>query len=91
MSFKEAGKSNEGSVARDNGLPLNWENLQWKCCPRCGDEMTEFEHLKLWKCGCGFNISESRKNEIVYDIQDGVNISRNGGYGYSKYHDHSPF
>lgn len=89
MAFTEAGR--EAEKEKFDGLPMAWENLDAKCCPRCGEPLTLFEHLMLWKCTCGFKISHSKFNEITYKLRDGDFYGDNSGYRYGRYYDEPPF
>lgn len=91
MSFQEAGSNSDQNSKESSGLPKYWENLTENCCPICSDTLSLFEHVNLWKCGCGFKISRSKRDEIVGDIQYGRFIPSNNGYRYGKYHDEPPF
>lgn len=89
MAFETAGEDH--GKKKYDGIPMAWENLEHNCCPRCGDEMREFDHIRMWKCFCGFNISCGKRNDIVDSIREGGEFGTNSGYGYGNYHDHPPF
>lgn len=90
MAFKESGGEPEQS---DNasGLPMRWKNLQDGACPRCAEALVLFEHLDLWKCGCGFKIGAYRMQEIAAEIDDKAENGRSYGYGFSRFEDDPPF
>lgn len=82
MAFEETGSEQEYNDS--GGLPKRWDALDGDCCPKCLDPLVYFEHIELWKCTCGFKISNKRKREIV-------KIMRSGTFGYGNYDDESPF
>lgn len=84
--FKEAGDNSENT--RSGGLPKMWHRLEDNECPACGDELELFTHLDLWKCPCGFKISDVRKREIQ-DSRDERMYGR--GFGCGNWHDDTPF
>lgn len=89
MSFQEAGAGNdrfkEAGAQVESTQNVQWKNLQDDCCPFCSDILFYFEHLSLWKCGCGFKISKYRKEEITTDD------NRSCGFSFGNYHDETPF
>ncbi len=90
MAFETAGQDN--NKEKYSGIPFSWDNLEHKCCPRCGDELVAFDHLKLWKCFCGFNISYHKRDEIVANmLGQGDVYGFSNGYGFGNYQDHPPF
>ena len=47
---------------------MNWKHLKYNKCPQCGKSLLYaiYDNLKtLFKCQCGFNITEEKINEIV--------------------------
>lgn len=89
MAFQSADE--DQNKEKYDGIPMAWENLEHKCCPRCGDELSLFEHISMWKCFCGFKISVTKFNEIKYKIEDGDTFGDNSGYRFGRYHDEPPF
>lgn len=89
MAFETAGE-NKNADNRE-GLPLEWENIEHNCCPKCGDELCYFDHIHMWKCFCGFKISSGKFEEIKNNIRDGDMIGIGSGYRYGNYHDEPPF
>jgi ribosomal protein S27AE len=87
-TFTEAGKEREQSTDT-KGLPKDWDNLLSDECPLCGDELVEFEHIRMWKCGCGFKISTYKKEQITKSIEDEEWYGNSFMYG--NWHDESPF
>ena len=95
MSFLEVGdrfkEAKEGSQKPEvEGLPLCWENLQTKACPRCGDSLEDFEHISMWRCGCGFNISHYKLDDLVRRIEDEEQVGRDS-WGFNRWTDMPPF
>lgn len=89
MAFKEASASALADGPAKTGLPKNWSALKEAKCPSCSDDLVEFEHLKLFKCACGFKISEFRFSEILRDLDKPK--ARSCGFSKGNYHDESPF
>lgn len=89
MAFETAGENNNDD--KYDGIPFAWENLESKCCPRCGEALTLFEHIMMWKCGCGFKISSFKFHEIVDKIRDRGEFGLSRGYGFGGYQDEPPF
>jgi hypothetical protein len=91
MSFQEAGagkpdRFTEAGIQQvESTHGWQWKNLDDDCCPACSDMLFYFEHIDLWKCGCGFKISKYRKQEIT------TNENRSGGFYLGNYHDETPF
>lgn len=72
---------------------MQWDNLINKDCPRCGKGLEEFVHLNVWKCECGFRISDYRLKEIQ-DSMDGSEEATMGfssGFGFNQFDDDPPF
>lgn len=89
--FKPAGGDPQNSALPDSaGLPLRWKNLREGGCPKCGDELIEFKHIRMMKCTCGFKISEHRMSEILNKMDDDDDF-HGQGFGFSNYHDDPPF
>lgn len=88
MSFAKA-TDGDARFSKDAGLPDKWENLVDYACPKCGKTLQGFEHLKLWKCFCGFRISVKRRDEIAEKIEDGQDFDRS--FGLNNYEDDPPF
>lgn len=84
MAFSEAGKPAEKKDGK--GIPKRWEMLIDDQCPMCTDDLELFEHLELWKCGCGFKISCYKKQNIEGDIE-----GDNSGFSLGNWHDEQPF
>lgn len=90
MAFKTAG----GDAPEKNkydGLPMAWENIESSCCPKCGEALTYFDHLYMWKCFCGFKISSGKFEEIRQKYTGADSFGENSGYRYGNYHDEPPF
>lgn len=90
MAFKTAG-GDTPEKSKYDGLPSAWENLASNCCPKCGEALSLFEHVSLYKCGCGFKISTSRFEEIRAKYTGADSFGENSGYRYGNYHDEPPF
>lgn len=88
MAFKTAG-GDEFKPSRTEGLPMMWQNLEDDCCPKCADPVFLFEDISLWKCKCGFKISDARKKELVEIKEE----QKNGWnrFGFGNYDDEPPF
>lgn len=88
MSFQEAGKIN--SSKNDGPLNMNWSRLQEYMCPmcECEDLLTYFDHIELWKCGCGFKISKYKFEKITSDLDENDYVH---GFCYGDYTDETPF
>ncbi len=84
MAFKEAGKENN----KKGPLEMTWSNLEDGKCPICSEDLNYFDHIELWKCGCGFKISKYKFEKITSDIA--MNDYANG-FCYGDYWDESPF
>lgn len=82
MAFEE---TSDKTFDQEDGLPLSWHALEEDCCPKCLDPMAYFEDIDLWKCTCGFKISDTRKREI----EAGTTGVRSFSLG--DYHDEPPF
>lgn len=98
MTFKEAGDSareprfkEAGASPEKNEGPLNlkWYRLEDYECPKCGESLTHFENIDMWKCGCGFKINNTRLVEIIQKIDEAQGF--NSGFRYGNYHDEPPF
>lgn len=89
MAFQTAG--GDPGKEKYDGLPMAWENIEHKCCPRCGDELTYFDHIFMWKCFCGFKISSGKFEEIRSRLNGADTFGENSGYRFGNYHDESPF
>lgn len=87
MAFTEA-DGNSGSSNDGKGLPLEWSRLEDGACPKCGDELVDFNNVLLKKCLCGFKISYDRFEKIV---SSRMNEGFNGGYRFGNYDDEPPF
>jgi len=85
MAFTEAG---EDKQIASGGLKLNWKNLENGDCPICGDRLEEFKHIRMFKCGCGFKISESRYGEI---LKGDFKPNSGRGYNVGDYYNEPPF
>jgi len=87
MSFKEAGAPPE-----KRGIHLDWSYILDDRCPACGDELVYFDRFYLWKCGCGFKISDNKK-DTMYDkvCDDPENYQTNGGFNMGNWTDEPPF
>jgi len=89
MAFKESNEDRSGDQ-QNSGLPKRWELLSADQCPICSDDLVEFDHLSLWKCRCGFKISDYKKTEIQTRIEERED-GGSGGWGYNDYQSDSPF
>lgn len=85
MAFKESGSTGDN---QKGGIKMNWDRLEDYGCPMCGDDLKHFEHIDLWKCICGFKISNNRLVEIISSIDE---QDYNSGFRYGGYTDESPF
>ena len=88
MAFKEAGST--GHKPENTGLPKNWDRLEDQECPICADELVYFNHLDMWKCACGFKISDTRMREIVKSI-DERDTYCSQGWRVGDWYDEGPF
>jgi len=60
---------------------MDWSKLSQNNCPECGNEMQKTkkkwnaqakEERIYWTCwDCDFNISDERKEQIIYDLRFG--------------------
>lgn len=86
MVFTETKDKQCNPSGNTDGLPLQWDALASDACPRCREDLIEFEHVDLWKCACGFKISIYKKERIVAKIDSVAN-----GYMFGNYEDENPF
>ena len=90
MAFKEAGNSSESPLEVSSGLPARWDRLKEYQCPKCGDQLASFDHIRMHKCACGFKIGFDRFDALVTSLYAGAPTSRDG-YRYGNYDDENPF
>lgn len=88
MSFQPAGENRQHDPD-GKGLPKHWDALESDCCALCREPMTLFDHVDMWKCLCGFKITDYRKREIEESIREQDTMT--GGYMIGNYMDEDPF
>lgn len=70
---------------------MNWQNLRADCCPRCGDPLSLFDHVSLYKCLCGFKITPYKLENIKMRMEEEEETGFSSGWGFSRYEDDPPF
>lgn len=86
MAFQETTTATQPGDG-PHGLPVHFDRLKNKQCPRCGADLEEFAHVARWTCyECGVKIPAA-----IMEARVRINTGRGYFIGLTQFHDETPF